>query len=107
LAVVGREVQQHGTCTLPIDALAGISGTSRSTVKRALRQAITLGLITLQERRRAGRKSLTNVIKVISAEWSLWIKRRHAPAASRAAVLQPLQQIGVQKRMSAGTSVKT
>jgi hypothetical protein len=103
LAVVGREVQQHGTCSLPIDALAGISGTSRSTVKRALRQAVTLGLITLQERRRAGRKSLTNVVKVISAEWLLWIKRRHVPAGARAAALQPLQQIGVQKRMSAGT----
>jgi hypothetical protein len=34
-----------------------------------------MGLITVQERRREGQKNLPNVVRVVSREWQLWIKR--------------------------------
>jgi hypothetical protein len=52
LAVVGRQVQRAGVCTLPIDAIAALAGVSRSTTQNALRQARRLGLIEIRERRR-------------------------------------------------------
>lgn len=74
LACVASEVGHHGTCSAYIDALAARSGTSRATVQRALRQAKRLGLITVEERRRRGQKSLTNVIRIVSPEWLTWIR---------------------------------
>ena len=43
------------------------------TAQNALRQARRLGLVTVQERRRRGMASLTNVVRVISREWLAWI----------------------------------
>jgi hypothetical protein len=50
LKCVSDEHRHHGTCSAYVDALAARSGTSRSTVQRALRQAQRLGLVTVQER---------------------------------------------------------
>ena len=75
LSVIAREVQRRGgACGLPIDALAALAGVSRTTVQNSLRQARHLGLLEVKERRRRGLPSLTNVIKVISKEWSAWLK---------------------------------
>ena len=74
LTVVGRQCQRGGVCTLPIDALAALSGVCRSTVKAALRAARAGGLLLVRERRRSGRKSLTNIITVISREWAAWLR---------------------------------
>jgi hypothetical protein len=74
LSVIGREVQRSGRCELFIDAIAALAGVSRSTVQNALRQARATGLVTVTERRRRGAKSLTNVIEVVSREWSSWLK---------------------------------
>lgn len=74
LSVIARQCQQGRTCSLPIDALAALAGVSRTTVQNAQRQARRLGLLELKERRRRGLPSLTNVIKVISKEWSAWLK---------------------------------
>ena len=74
LSVVGRQCQRAGVCSLPVDMVAALAGVSRSTVKNAVRLAVRLGLIERRERRRRGLPSKTNVIKVISAEWSAWLK---------------------------------
>lgn len=74
LRIVADEVRAHGCCALHIDAIAARSGTSRSTVQRALREAQALGLLVVQERRRAGQKSLTNIVRVIMAEWRAWLR---------------------------------
>lgn len=75
LSVIGRTVQRcGGVCVLPIDALAALAGVSRTTTQNALRAARRLGLIEVRERRRRGLPSRTNVIKIISAEWSSWLK---------------------------------
>ena len=70
LTVVARQCQRTGVCVLHIDAVAALAGVSRTTVKRAIRQARLLGLFLVKERRIPGRKSLTNVITVISKEWT-------------------------------------
>ena len=74
LSVIGRQCQRGGACTLPIDALAALSGVCRSTVKAALRAARAGGLLLVKERRIPGRKSGTNVVTVISREWSAWLR---------------------------------
>jgi hypothetical protein len=75
LRIVGDEVRVHGCCALHLDAIAARAGTCRTTVKNALRQARALGLVTIHERRRRGQPSLTNIIKIVSAEWRTWLSK--------------------------------
>lgn len=74
LAVVARECQRRGRCELPIDALAALAGVSRTTVQNALRHARRMGALAVQERRRRGQKSLTNVVVVAAPEWQAWLR---------------------------------
>jgi Bacterial regulatory proteins, gntR family len=72
--VIGRQCQRGGACSLPIDAIAALAGVGRTTVKNALRAAKTEGLVLVKERRIPGRKSLTNVVTVISRDWLGWLR---------------------------------
>jgi hypothetical protein len=72
--IVSDEVRHHGVCALHIDAIAARAGTCRTTVKNALREARRLDLVTVQERRRAGQRSLTNIVRIVSPEWTAWIR---------------------------------
>ena len=74
LAVVARQVQQHGQCRLPIDAVAALAGVCRSTVKNAIRAAVAAGLVEVEERRRPGGRNLPNIISVIAPAWRSWLK---------------------------------
>lgn len=74
LTVIARQVQRGGVCVLPIDAIAALAGVSRTMVKTAMRQAKLIGLILVKERRIPGRKSLTNIVSIISKDWSAWLK---------------------------------
>lgn len=74
LSVVASEVKVHGSCSLPIDAIAARAGCGRTSVQNALRQAARLGLVHVRERRRPGLKNLTNKITIISAEWRAWLR---------------------------------
>jgi hypothetical protein len=75
LKIIGEEVTKHGVCSLHIDAIAAIAGTCRSVVQEAIRLARTLGLVTVQERRRRGQRSLTNLVRIVSGEWLTWLRR--------------------------------
>jgi hypothetical protein len=76
LRVIGDEVKRHGACSLYIDAIAAMAGMHRTTVQNALRQARRLGLVTVEERRPPGRrKSLTNIVRIVSEEWLTWLRR--------------------------------
>ena len=74
LRIISDEVRHHGVCGLHIDAIAARAGTCRTTVKNALREARRLNLVTVQERRRRGQKSLTNLVRIVSPEWTAWIR---------------------------------
>lgn len=74
LSVVAAEVRRSGTCSLPIDALAALAGTSRSVVKRTVRLAAALGLVAVEYRPQPGRKHLPNVVRIVSRDWRSWLR---------------------------------
>jgi len=81
MRIVGDECRAHGCCTLHIDAIAARAGVHRTTVQNALREAQGRGevpgvpIISVQERRRKGQRSLTNIIRIVSREWSDWLHK--------------------------------
>jgi hypothetical protein len=81
LCVVAGEIKRHGVCDLPIDKIAALSGVCRTTVQTAMHEARRLHHIKITERPVHGRKSLPNLVEIISPEWSTWIKR--GPSAAR------------------------
>src|SRR4051794_33770168 len=44
-------------------------------VQNAIREAARLGLLSIEERRRDGRRNLPNVIRIISKEWMSWLSK--------------------------------
>ena len=74
LRIVADEIRRHGSCSVYLDALAARAGVCRTTAQNAIRQARALHLITVQERRRRGQASLTNIITIISPEWRSWLR---------------------------------
>lgn len=82
LKIIGDEVAANGVCGLCVDAIAARAGVCRRLAQVAVRMAEGDGLITVQERRRQGRKNDTNVIRVLSREWLAWIARRRSRAAA-------------------------
>src|SRR4029453_17792065 len=87
LRIVGDEVRQHGHCDRCVDELAARAGVCRSTVKNAIREAARLGLLTVEERRREGRRNLPNIVRIVSKEWTSWLVRG---GRSRRPSAQPL-----------------
>lgn len=73
LTVVAVEVRRSGDCRWPHGRIAAVAGVSVSTVRRALRQARALGLITVEERRLTAFRSDTNILRVVSPEWRAWL----------------------------------
>src|SRR4051794_18030795 len=101
LRIIGDEVRQHGCCDRCVDELAARAGVCRSMVKNAIREAARLGLLTVQERRREGRRNLPNVVRIVSKEWTIWLAR--GGRASRPAAEPP---IGVKKITPTDNSYK-
>jgi hypothetical protein len=101
LRIVTDEIREKGHCDRTITEIAARAGICRSTAKNAVRAAAAMGLLTVQERRREGQKNLPNVIRVVSREWQLWIKRggqKNGPQSSKA--------IGVKKITPTGKRFK-
>jgi hypothetical protein len=75
LRIVADEVWEKGHCDRTLGEIAARAGIGRTTAQNAMRLAATMGLLTVQERRREGQKNLPNVVRIVSREWQLWIKR--------------------------------
>src|SRR5215210_1053706 len=75
LRIIGDEVRQHGQCDRCVDELAARAGVCRRMVQNAMREATRLGLLTVEERRREGRRNLPNIVRIISKEWTSWLAR--------------------------------
>src|SRR3954449_9096405 len=84
LRIVGDEVRHHGHCARCVDEIAARAGVCRRMVQNALREAARLRLLTIEERRREGRRNLPNVVRIVAKEWMLWLTRggrsSHPPA---------------------------
>jgi hypothetical protein len=80
MRIIGDECRVYGCCTLHIDAIAARAGVHRTTVQNALREAQgrepgRTAIITVQERRRRGQRSLTNIILIVSHDWLNWLHK--------------------------------
>jgi len=75
LRIVADAVRDNGQCVKSIPEIAARAGVCRTTAQNAIRQAARLGLLTVQERRREGRRNDANVVRIISAAWLAWLKR--------------------------------
>ena len=75
LKVISDEWLAHGACDRSLNELAARAGVCQSLAKRTIRLAELDGLITVQRRPRSGRKHLTNIIRIISAEWLDWLRK--------------------------------
>jgi len=80
LCIVAGEIKRHGICDFPIDKIAALAGVCRTTVQTTMHESARLGRIRITPRPRPGRKSLTNIVEIISTEWKTWIKRGPSPA---------------------------
>jgi hypothetical protein len=76
LAVIALEVGKRGKCTLALGHMAALAGVCLTVAKRALRQARTLGLVDVEERRLSRSRNDTNVVRVVSREWAAWLRLR-------------------------------
>lgn len=74
LSVIARDVQRHGKCVAPIDKIAALAGVCRTVVQNALRQGRRIGVVSVSERRRAGRRSDTNVVTISCPDWRAWLR---------------------------------
>lgn len=75
LSIIARECQRsRNACSWFMDKIAAVAGVSRTTARNAIRQAQTLGLITVEERRCTAWRSDSNIIRIISPEWRSWLR---------------------------------
>jgi hypothetical protein len=82
-----------------VPEIAARSGTSQTTVRRALKEASSLGLITIEERRVPYRPNLANVVRIISREWLSWIRKGGGFQKRKATENQGFQK----SKMASGT----
>ncbi len=78
LAVIAFEVSKRQFCDKSMREIGDVAGVSTSTVKRAIRQARELGLLTVQELRLSRYRNDTNVVRIIGKAWLAWIDMRGA-----------------------------
>jgi hypothetical protein len=83
LALVAAETTRRGDCRLAVGHLAAIVGVAETTVRNAIREARTLGLLTVEERRLTGFRNDTNVLRIVSPEWTAWLRLAQKGAAAR------------------------
>ena len=76
LSVIVREIATTGRCGLPIGAIAGRAGVCATTVRNAVREARSSGLLHVEERRVSYARSLPNIITITGRDLALWVRTR-------------------------------
>jgi hypothetical protein len=74
LALVAAETVRRKDCRLSVPNLAAVAGVAETTVRNAIREARKLGLITVEERQITGFRNDTNIVRIVSAEWTAWLR---------------------------------
>jgi hypothetical protein len=69
LKIVADEVRRKGFCALYLSEIAARAGVCLTHARNAIREAAYMGLITIQERKQHKRPNLSNIVRIISAEW--------------------------------------
>jgi predicted transcriptional regulator len=86
LALVAAETVRRKDCRLAVGHLAAIVGVAETTVRNAIREAVKLGLVTVEERRITGFRNDTNIVRIVSREWAAWLQlaRKGVPRSEQA-----------------------
>ena len=74
LSLVAAETARKGDCRLSVPHLAAVTGVAERTVQNTIREARKLGLLTVEERRVTGYRNDTNVLRIVSPEWTAWLR---------------------------------
>ncbi|WP_306440329.1 helix-turn-helix domain-containing protein [Methylobacterium sp. WL64] len=74
LALVAAEVVRRKDCRLSVPNLAAFTGVAETTVRNAIREARKLGLLTVEERQITGFRNDTNIVRIVSPEWTAWLR---------------------------------
>jgi len=74
LALVAAETVRRKDCRLSVPNLAAVTGVAETTVRNAIREARKLGLLTVEERQITGFRNDTNIVRIISPEWTAWLR---------------------------------
>jgi hypothetical protein len=74
ITVVAGEFQRCGFCVWCLAKIAAIAGTCKTKVRDALKKARKCGLLFSRERRRAGHKSQTNIVRPWCQKWWALLK---------------------------------
>jgi hypothetical protein len=103
LRIVADEWLAHGACDRSLNELAARAGVCHSLAKQAIKYAERDGLVTVLRRPRSGRKHLTNIIRIIRAEWLDWLAkgRRKAYAVGACYRAKPIFAAASQERAGA------
>ena len=100
LRLVADEVRAKRHCTLTLGELAARAGVGITTARNALHEAAGHGYLTIEERRRDKRPNLSNVVRIVSREWLLWIERgRKNSSVARGNAKASASQGGGSKKM--------
>ncbi len=83
LALIAAETARRGDCRLSVPHLAALVGVAETTVRNAIREARKLGLLTVEERKVTGFRNLPNVVRIVSPEWTAWLRLARKGAPSR------------------------
>jgi hypothetical protein len=75
VAVIAGEIARKGSCDWYLARIAAVAGTCKSVVRTAVKKARACGLWFMTERRRAGQKSETNLIRALSKAWGAFLRR--------------------------------
>ena len=74
LALVAAETARRGDCRLSVPHMAALVGVAETTVRNAIREAKALNLLTVEERRLTSFRNDTNVVRIVSPEWTAWLR---------------------------------
>lgn len=74
LSLVAAETVRRKDCRLSVPNLAAVVGVAETTVRNAIREARKLGLLTVEERQITGCRNDTNIVRIISPEWTAWLR---------------------------------
>ena len=75
LRLVADEARAKRPCMLTLGELAARAGVGITTARNAIHEAAGHGYLTIEERRRDKRPNLSNVVRIVSREWLVWIER--------------------------------
>ena len=68
---MAAETVRRKDCRLAVANLAAVAGVAETTVRNAIREAMKLGLVTVEERQVTGFRNDTNIVRIVRPDGRL------------------------------------